>query len=568
MRPEELMRKIQEMEADHARLKREMEMLIIEEEGEEDASRFGIVEDKDWLMPPPLTRERWINQGGGSGSNGCKPQEVPTFTNEQYMNILESMGQSVHIMDCNYRITYWNKFAQRMYGHTREEAIGKNAVEFIVDVDEFVFARTIIDKVYTGESWTGQFPLINKKGEKFLVVGTNSPLYDDHGTLVGQISVTCDSQPFHDVLVVPSRAEQSEGEPGFGRFRGITACKPDLGPQQHLKVAITSKISNLASKVRNKVRPAMKNGNDSDQAGGAEGEINLNCNLLGKKLILNKVDGEISIPGGGTHPLPSGIYSQVETQDKPLGRFFRDATHEDAGTPLSPNDIATKAQTWMGKTGRLWSRREKEMSGSTNTHNLMWPWLHHNQSNGNSGQRSSESFGEQETVAEEKRVPIHIEVAAFDADSTFSPNTSRCTLTSSATKEILDTNSLDHDISWKDLVIGQQIGEGSCGTVYSAKWNESEVAVKAFTKLDYADDAVLSFRQEVSLMKKLRHPNVLLFMGAVTSGQHLCIVTEYLPRGSLFQLLQKSASKLDWKKRVSNALEFGHSKLVFSRLEC
>lgn len=35
---------------------------------------------------------------------------------------------------------------------------------------------------------------------------------------------------------------------------------------------------------------------------------------------------------------------------------------------------------------------------------------------------------------------------------------------------------------------------------------------------------------QVSLMKRLRHPNVLLFMGAVTSPQHLAIVTEFLPR--------------------------------------
>lgn len=31
-------------------------------------------------------------------------------------------------------------------------------------------------------------------------------------------------------------------------------------------------------------------------------------------------------------------------------------------------------------------------------------------------------------------------------------------------------------------------------------------------------------------MKKLRHPNILLFMGVVTSPQRLCIVTEFLPR--------------------------------------
>jgi len=37
-------------------------------------------------------------------------------------------------------------------------------------------------------------------------------------------------------------------------------------------------------------------------------------------------------------------------------------------------------------------------------------------------------------------------------------------------------------------------------------------------------------RMKVSVMKRLRHPNILLFMGAVTSPQRLCIVTEFLPR--------------------------------------
>ncbi|KAL9688939.1 hypothetical protein QQ045_033366 [Rhodiola kirilowii] len=60
---------------------------------------------------------------------------------------------------------------------------------------------------------------------------------------------------------------------------------------------------------------------------------------------------------------------------------------------------------------------------------------------------------------------------------------------------------------------------------------------------------------KLSLMKRLRHPNILLFMGAVTVGHHLCIVTEYLPRGSLFQLLRKKTVKLDWRRRVSMAMD-------------
>ena len=40
-------------------------------------------------------------------------------------------------------------------------------------------------------------------------------------------------------------------------------------------------------------------------------------------------------------------------------------------------------------------------------------------------------------------------------------------------------------------------------------------------------------------MKRVRHPNVVLFMGAVTKRPHLSIVTEYLPR----YVIQLSFSK-------------------------
>ncbi|KAF5808959.1 putative protein kinase TKL-CTR1-DRK-2 family [Helianthus annuus] len=35
---------------------------------------------------------------------------------------------------------------------------------------------------------------------------------------------------------------------------------------------------------------------------------------------------------------------------------------------------------------------------------------------------------------------------------------------------------------------------------------------------------------QVSVMKRLRHPNIVLFMGAVISPNHVCIVTEFLCR--------------------------------------
>ncbi|MBA0625166.1 hypothetical protein Gotri_011601 [Gossypium trilobum] len=65
------------------------------------------------------------------------------------------------------------------------------------------------------------------------------------------------------------------------------------------------------------------------------------------------------------------------------------------------------------------------------------------------------------------------------------------------------------------------------------------------------------FLREVAIMKRLRHPNIVLFMGAVTQPPNLSIVTEYLSRGSLFRLLHKPGVRevLDERRRLSMAYD-------------
>uniref|UniRef100_M8BWM6 Serine/threonine-protein kinase CTR1 n=1 Tax=Aegilops tauschii TaxID=37682 RepID=M8BWM6_AEGTA len=59
----------------------------------------------------------------------------------------------------------------------------------------------------------------------------------------------------------------------------------------------------------------------------------------------------------------------------------------------------------------------------------------------------------------------------------------------------------------------------------------------------------------VRIMKRLRHPNVVLFMGAITRVPNLSIVTEFLPRGSLFRLIHRPNNLLDEKRRLRMALD-------------
>uniref|UniRef100_A0A1J3DUA7 non-specific serine/threonine protein kinase n=1 Tax=Noccaea caerulescens TaxID=107243 RepID=A0A1J3DUA7_NOCCA len=113
------------------------------------------------------------------------------------------------------------------------------------------------------------------------------------------------------------------------------------------------------------------------------------------------------------------------------------------------------------------------------------------------------------------------------------------------------------EISWDELHIKERVGAGSFGTVHRAEWHGSDVAVKILSIQDFHDDQFREFLREVAIMKRVRHPNVVLFMGAVTERPRLSIITEYLPRGSLFRLIHRPASGelLDQRRRLRMALD-------------
>ncbi|RZC46755.1 hypothetical protein C5167_039704 [Papaver somniferum] len=69
------------------------------------------------------------------------------------------------------------------------------------------------------------------------------------------------------------------------------------------------------------------------------------------------------------------------------------------------------------------------------------------------------------------------------------------------------------------------------GTFRTASWRGIEVAVKKIGEdLITDEDKVRAFIDELALLQKMRHPNVVQFLGAVTQSTPMMIVTEYLPK--------------------------------------
>ncbi|KAK7814336.1 putative serine/threonine-protein kinase sis8 [Quercus suber] len=127
---------------------------------------------------------------------------------------------------------------------------------------------------------------------------------------------------------------------------------------------------------------------------------------------------------------------------------------------------------------------------------------------------------------------------------------------SSSSKGDNESNSIvDCEIRWEDLHLGEEIGQGFYAVVYHGLWNGSDVAIKVYFGNEYSEGTLLDFKKEIDIMKRLRHPNVLLFMGAAYTQERLSIVTEFLPRGSLYKTLHKNNQALDIRRRLRMALD-------------
>lgn len=151
--------------------------------------------------------------------------------------------------------------AEKLYGYTAAEALGENPINVIADDRDAAFAMNIARRCVRGESWTGEFPVKSKSGERFSAVTTCSPFYDDDGTLIGIICITSNTAPYLNprMSLAKLKAEEEEGETSFAPSRNSFASKLGLDSkeavisklgldsEQPIQTAIASKISNLVS---------------------------------------------------------------------------------------------------------------------------------------------------------------------------------------------------------------------------------------------------------------------------------------------------------------------------------
>ncbi|KAI8025342.1 Serine/threonine-protein kinase STY46 [Camellia lanceoleosa] len=116
-----------------------------------------------------------------------------------------------------------------------------------------------------------------------------------------------------------------------------------------------------------------------------------------------------------------------------------------------------------------------------------------------------------------------------------------------------------------------KIASGSYGDLYKGTYCSQEVAIKVLKPERVDSDLQKEFAQEVFIMRKVRHKNVVQFIGACTKPPSLCIVTEFMSGGSVYDYLhkQRGTFKLPSLLRVaidiSKGMNYLHQNNIIHR---
>ena len=125
----------------------------------------------------------------------------------------------------------------------------------------------------------------------------------------------------------------------------------------------------------------------------------------------------------------------------------------------------------------------------------------------------------------------------------------------------------------EDYILLETIGKGTFGKVKLGihKPTKQEVAIKIFEKKNFTSSKdLLYFKKEISILKKLNHPNIIKIYNKIEDSSNYYIIMEYASRGELFKYIVN-------KKRISekeaayfycqliHGLEFMHKNNITHR---
>ncbi|CAN8325648.1 unnamed protein product [Cochlearia groenlandica] len=547
----------QRMETSQARLREDVDDLLIQEGrriGIEEAAETTESEAEDPWDSPSETWERAV-----SGFY---------FSDSAYRTLMDSMGHAIHVTSASSgEITFWSRSAENLYHWYAEEVVGYRTIDVLVTEEYRNCLTSIRNRVCRGETWTGQFPFQKKTGDMFMALVTKSPVYEG-GELVGVVTVSSDATLFNRMHPLSNEHQQqahSSRHVSNLRKHQWHLPRPQIAAGPHVPVIphISSTVSNLASKIL-----PQRNGDESFNGNHNFRSRDENVPIVASTTFekygsladkfLGKLQKKFTSSQGNEDNEPileSGINKMAGgsgSVSKASSNAFSCTTFRDNGNgklKMAENrfsDVYKSGARGLSEEGHILSPPRNRFQFIGDLSQRKPPKRPETGLVLGRGTRMSDLNGEIEdawTARPNEDLFPGLQVSVGRQESP-SRRTNNGVVTDSSC-----------EIRWEDLQLGEEVGRGSFAAVHRGVWNGSDVAIKVYFEGDQNAMTLMECKKEINIMKKLRHPNVLLFMGAVCSEEKSAIVMEYLPRGSLFKILHSSNQPLDKKRRLKMALD-------------
>ncbi|KAG6552390.1 hypothetical protein Mapa_006244 [Marchantia paleacea] len=139
-------------------------------------------------------------------------------------------------------------------------------------------------------------------------------------------------------------------------------------------------------------------------------------------------------------------------------------------------------------------------------------------------------------------------------------------------RQVSSTDSTnDWEIDNNQLKLTHKVASGAFGDLFRGTYCGQDVAIKILKPERLNDNLQREFEQEIFIMRKIRHKNVVQFIGACTKPPNLSIVTEYMSGGSVYDYLHKHKAvlKIPMLLRVamdiSKGMDYLHQNNIIHR---
>lgn len=108
-------------------------------------------------------------------------------------SLLDQVHNAVIATDLAGNVTYWNSYAEQLYGWCADEVMGRNLFEATVpDVDPGELGAEVAAALLTEGKWEGEVVLFRKDGSSFPAWSSDALLRDEEGNPIGVVGIRVD----------------------------------------------------------------------------------------------------------------------------------------------------------------------------------------------------------------------------------------------------------------------------------------------------------------------------------------------------------------------------------------